>query len=260
MLKQIRIAVLLYILLFVAVGSYLARARARAWDRPLWVDVYLVAAGPGAETHAYMDQVSADEFSGIGAFFTEQARAYGLGVDRPFHFDLVGPTDALPEAPANGALLGTIVWSLSMRWRVAELNWSSDAPSPDLVVFVVFHDPDSRTITERSTGLSKGLIAVAHVFADRRARGRNSMVIAHEMLHTVGATDKYDPRTNMPLYPIGYAEPERRPLYPQTKAEIRAGRMALDPGRARIPSIDEAVIGPATALEIGWDRKARQAD
>ena len=33
--------------------------------------------------------------------------------------------------------------------------------------------------------------------------GPNNVVIAHELLHTVGATDKYDPVTDAPRIPDG---------------------------------------------------------
>jgi len=34
-------------------------------------------------------------------------------------------------------------------------------------------------------------------------------VIAHELLYTLNATDKYDLNTGLPIFPNGYAEPER---------------------------------------------------
>ena len=37
----------------------------------------------------------------------------------------------------------------------------------------------------------------------------NNVIVAHEILHTFGATDKYDPATTQPRYPDGYAEPGR---------------------------------------------------
>ena len=68
----------------------------------------------------------------------------------------------------------------------------------------------SITIRPRSTapdshGMQKGLVGVVHAFADRRHEGANDIVIAHELLHTVGASDKYDLATGAPRYPIGYA-------------------------------------------------------
>jgi hypothetical protein len=97
---------------------------------------------------------------------------------------------------------------------------------------------------------------VVHAFADRRLRSGNNVVIAHEILHTLGASDKYDLATLAPLFPAGYAEPERSPRYPQMFTEIMAGRYALTATRYEMPeSLDEVVVGQATALEIRWVRE-----
>ncbi|MDH3553063.1 MAG: hypothetical protein OER22_10660, partial [Gammaproteobacteria bacterium] len=85
----------------------------------------------------------------------------------------------------------------------------------------------------------------------RRHKGSNNVIIAHEFLHTLGATDKYDPADGQPLAPDGLAEPERKPLYPQRYAEIMGGRIALAANDAVMPkSLKYTVIGPQTASEI----------
>ena len=82
---------------------------------------------------------------------------------------------------------------------------------------------------------------------------QNNMVMLHELLHTLGATDKYDLRTDQPLYPDGYAQPELQPRLPQKKAEIMAGRIPLSEHHAEMPErLADVVIGPKTAREIGW--------
>jgi hypothetical protein len=69
----------------------------------------------------------------------------------------------------------------------------------------------------------------------------------------LGATDKYDPATNQPIFPDGYGEPDRQPLHPQGVAEIMAGRIAVSEEEAEMPdSLVNAVIGEKTAREIGW--------
>jgi hypothetical protein len=84
----------------------------------------------------------------------------------------------------------------------------------------------------------------------------NNVVIAHELLHTLGASDKYDYASLAPLFPIGYAEPEREPLHPQPLTEIMAGRRALDPQTFEMPdSLTEVRVGAATALELRWIRQ-----
>jgi len=159
----------------------------------------------------------------------------------------------MPPLPEPGDMLGTIWWSLRMRWFVTRLNWSADGPTPDITVFALYHDEDSGLTLDRSTALQKGLIAIANLFADRSRRGPNQMIIAHELLHTLGATDKYDPSSNLPLFPDGYADPGQTPLHPQAKAELMAGRIAIDAAGAEMPvSLRKVVVGQATAREIGW--------
>jgi len=84
--------------------------------------------------------------------------------------------------------------------------------------------------------------------------GSNSVVMAHELLHTLGATDKYSAtERNQPRYPDGFAEPHLEPLYPQHSAELMAGRIPITPHEARTPEfLDEVIVGPRTAMEIGW--------
>jgi hypothetical protein len=123
-------------------------------------------------------------------------------------------------------------------------------------LFVLYHDPATLPTVPDSHGLQKGLVGVVHAFAVREMTGANNIVIAHELLHTVGATDEYDLASGAPLYPAGYADPGRKPLYPQAEAEIMAGRRALSPTEFDMPhSLAGVVVGPATAREIRWIRR-----
>ena len=100
--------------------------------------------------------------------------------------------------------------------------------------------------------MQKGLLGVVHAFAVREQNAQNNVVIAHELLHTVGATDKYD-ASGQPIYPQGYAHPNRKPLYPQFRAEIMAGRVPLSPTNSKMThSLRSTVVGQATAREISW--------
>jgi hypothetical protein len=253
MFKRIRIAVLLYALVFALLGNYLTARRSTDWDAELWVDVYPVNGDGSAAVATYVEGVDLRSFEPVEAFLADQARRHGLGLKRPFRLNLAPPLDeSLPPVPKPG-ILGAVAYSLSMRLTTMRLNWSSDRPTPDIVLFVVYHDPATTALIERSGALRKGMIATANVFADDAMRGSNTVVIAHELLHMLGATDKYDPRTGYPTFPDGFAEPARRPRLPQTKAELMAGRIPLGPGDAEIPTtLRDVVIGPATAAEIGW--------
>ncbi len=91
-----------------------------------------------------------------------------------------------------------------------------------------------------------------HVFASRDQQGSNQVVIAHELLHTLGATDKYG-ADDMPRWPDGYGDPAQQPRLPQRRAELMAGRRAISEHVAETPeSLATVVIGDATAREIRW--------
>ena len=140
-----------------------------------------------------------------------------------------------------------------MRWIAMRLAWQSDLPDPDITLFAVYHDSGVSSVLDSSTALRKGLIAIAHVFAEPRQAGSNDVVMVHELLHTLCATDKYSYGTLQPDFPLGYVEPEREPLHPQRFTEIMAGRRAVAPDEAEIPrSLRNVRVGPTTAGEIGW--------
>ena len=104
-----------------------------------------------------------------------------------------------------------------------------------------------------SAGLQRGLTAVVHLFASRAQEAQNRIVIAHELLHTFGATDKYDLAIGLPMYPDGFADPELVPRYPQHRAEIMAVKVPLSATEARMPDgLEDERVGPLTAHEIGW--------
>ena len=124
---------------------------------------------------------------------------------------------------------------------------------PQVRIFVQYHDPSFSRSVPHSVGLQKGLVGVVHAFASNSMTSANNVVIAHEILHTLGATDKYDPATLAPVFPGGYADPEKDPRYPQDFAEIMAGRYPVDVRTFEMPgSLDEVLVGDETAREIRW--------
>ena len=125
--------------------------------------------------------------------------------------------------------------------------------TPDIRIYALYNHPSTAQQLAHSVGLQKGLIGVANLFSVNQMTSDNNFVIAHELLHTLGASDKYDPMSNQPIFPVGYAEPELSPLYPQRYAEIMGGRIPVSPKWSTVPkSLDLVLVGPQTALEIGW--------
>ncbi len=254
MFKRLRIAILLYILVFVALGQWLANWRSRDWNDPLRVGIWLVNGDGTAATDSYLDSIGNDAFESVERFFADQAQAYGVALDMPFRIRLAGELETSPPTPPEqGGWFGVLTWSLRMRWFVTRLHFSYDGPTPDITLFAIYREGAHGGSLDRSTALRKGMIVFANLYAIREMHGSNQMVIAHEVLHTLGAGDKYDLATGLPLHPHGLADPDRTPLYPQLEAELMAGRIALGPNEAATPhSLSQVMIGPATAYEIGW--------
>lgn len=251
--KNLRILLLLLVLFVVAAQTALTHWRTTDWQEPLWVVIYPVN-GDGSQRSAdYIATLKEEDFQEIADFFTREADRYQLGLDEPFTIKLSAPLASQPPAPPrDGNVLAVMAWSLHLRyWSWANDNW--EGPKPDIQMFVKYYDPATSPRLAHSLGLQKGMVGVVNAFAHRKMTGSNNVVIAHELLHTVGATDKYDPATDQPLYPQGFAEPKRVPLYPQHLADLMAGRIPLSDHRAVTPtSLDSVVIGPVTAVEIKW--------
>ena len=250
--RTLRIAILLLVLAFVAMSLWAERTRIAQWDSPLWVAVYPINGAGTPAVDDYVRGLAAADFEPIERYMQAQAHARDVALERPVEMKLAPQVDAMPPAPPReGNMLQTILWSLHMRywaWR----HDTFDGPH-EIRMFVVYHDPARRKRLAHSLGLRKGFLGVVNGFGARRFDGRNNVVITHELLHTLGATDKYDPATGQPVPPAGYADPDRRPLLPQDRAEIMGARIPVTPEKSRMPpSLAATVIGPVTAREIGW--------
>ena len=252
MFKNIRILILIYILFMVAVGTWLSKARTTDWDKPLDIVIYAINADGSTASKKYIDKLQDSSFDDIEEFFQREAKSYQLALEKPVDVSFAGELKEKPPLPPHRASqLSIISWSLKLRYWAWQ---NDDYPYPeDVQIYVLYFDPEKTNTLAHSLGLQKGLIGVVNAFASRDMKKENHVIIAHELLHTVGAIDKYDPRTNQPLYPIGYASPEQSPLHPQKKAEIMAGRIAISGNQAKQPEkLKQVILGEATAIEINW--------
>jgi hypothetical protein len=253
MFKVLRIFILLMIFTGVALGAWRARTQSVEWKYTLPVNIYLVN-GDGSRVAAeYLRSLTVEDFKPIETFMRDEAQRYGRSENASVEIRLGGTiAEQPPVPPRNGSVPEVIVWSLKMRWW-AYLNADTKGPGPQVKMFLLYYDPALSKRLAHSTGLQKGLIGRVNIFASRDMAKQNNVVIVHEFLHTLGATDKYDPETNQPLFPDGYANPELVPLMPQQYAEIMAGRTPVSKNKAATPeSLDDALIGSKTAQEINW--------
>jgi len=81
----------------------------------------------------------------------------------------------------------------------------------------------------------------------------HQIIIIHELLHIFGASDKYQLASGHPIFPDGFASPQKTPLYPQRFAEIMARAIPKNDTDYEIAThLRQTKIGTRTAQEIGW--------
>jgi len=255
--RNIRILILLIVLLWAAVHTTFERYGSTRWKDPLWVGIFPVNADGTPAAQSYVDGIDIGDFADIGEFMTREAHRYGKSLAEPVHIVVYPQVRQRPPELQRGAgVLGTVWWSLKLRWYAWRNADTHGRAPPHIRMFVLFHDPSTLQTVPDSHGMQKGLIGVTHAFASRQMARTNNVVVTHELLHTLGATDKYDYSTGAPLFPIGFADPSRKPLYPQDETEIMAGRRAVTPQSAEMPDgLNTVVVGPATAVEIRWTQR-----
>jgi hypothetical protein len=252
MFRAFRILILLLALLIVAVNGWLAKSRSTDWNNSLWLKIYPINADGSEATERYIEALDVAVFSEIETFLEREVERYGKALSRPVRVELGEPVKEQPPAlPPEPHVLEVILWSLKMRWWVGDVTDRQDDIEPDVSIFVRYHRAMDAPVLENSIGVQKGMFGIVNAYTGRRYAGTNNVIIAHEFLHTLGASDKYEPGTGQPLVPGGLAEPERKPLFPQRYAEIMGGRIALAPDDAVIPkNLRYALIGPLTAAEL----------
>ena len=252
--KNLRILLLIIILAAVALYSKDQRLVTQGWYKPLNVVIFPINADSTPMVDHYIENLSTKDFSSIDEFITRESKKYDLATSTPTITTLGNSVTNLPPKPPgpNANAIRTMIWSLKLRWWASKNTPDSQSNKYRVRIFVLFHEDGEGKKLEHSLGLQKGLLGIVHAFASKKQSKQNNIVITHELLHTVGATDKYDQYGN-PVGPDGLAEPNRSPVYPQRRAEIMAGTVALSATSSKMAnSLKKCVVGKKTAFEIGW--------
>lgn len=249
MWKKIRIAILLAILLIVAVNAW--RDQNQNWTRPIVVLLHPINADGTAETQAYIHQLQTSQFGQVSSYLRQSAQQYQQNTH--FLMLLGRPLQEFPPAvPTIGGFWQSIWWSLKFRYYAWQQHNSAD-PTATVVLYLNYYSPKTRQRLLHSTALERGRIGSVNLFSDAQQNAQNDVVIAHELLHAFGATDKYVLSTGQPMYPDGYADSQQQPLLPQHMAELMAGYIPITPQQSKMPeNLEQTKVGAVTAKEIGW--------
>lgn len=252
--RVLRIAVLLTVLVIVAGTQLIARSKISNWNESLWLTIYPVVADDRPETLEYVSRLNIESFREVGEFLTREGRRYGKPIKDPIKLQFAAILHQRPPPlPAEGNRLAVALWSLKMRWWSWRRQREDDLPDADIQIFILYTRAEQGVMLDRSVGMRKGMYTVVNAFASAAMASSNRVVLAHELMHVFGASDKYDPHTGIPRFPGGFADPDRKPLFPQVMAEIMGGRIPMSANGVRMPrSLEHCVVGPETAREVGW--------
>jgi hypothetical protein len=259
---HVRVGLLVLVLAAVAGWAWdrLGARRARTtWDRPVAVAVLVLGEAPPESVEALSGALDA-----LGASFAaDMARLRGRG-PAPFTFEVVGPLapERLPPTePPEPALLSRAAHAFDL-WRATR---SAHAAAPgfepdahDVRIYLVAQPagPGGRLFVEGLGDLG-GEVGIVRASLDWRDPLLAAAAVSHEVMHCLGASDKYDAMGHA-IEPAGLADPDLLPVHPQRRAEIMVGEIPLAPGRGRLPEhAGEVGIGPVTAAEIGWGAAGR---
>ncbi len=272
--RRIRQSILFILLLSVALWG-LAQWRADhfvfAWDRP--VNVLVVAVSdPRADPledvlrgflSRFLSTGLAFEtnLSGIEKWFQAEYARQTLRSSQPIKCTARGPVRAerappLPP-PADAPFLERWKGTREFLGYFEEMGKREHLvlEGYDAVIFVYFYsdEEEARYAGQHSVASRRSRMGVVFSPVGPRHFARCATLLAHELCHTLGATDKYD--GDQSVFPDGFAEPEKSPRYPQSRAEIMALGIPVSASHeVRVGSLLECVVGRKTAEEMGWER------
>ncbi len=256
--QRVRVFILLGILALVVVFAahdvYGRKAR-KDWDHTLSVAVVLLEDGTldDAAIARFKERTPALE----ARLAAEQAR-WRTGAPKPFELSVFGPVKmhaSPPPAPSEDGVVALAGHSWDM-WRyLGPIDDEAGVASRayDSRIYVVLHEPrgTGATFAEGESEQDGRVGTVGVELADGNVDFA-LIVVAHELFHTLGATDKYDAQGHA-RRPAGLAEPELGES--QRFVELMARTRPTGSGEEKIPDfVDDIAVGPVTAQEIGWTR------
>jgi hypothetical protein len=251
LLLTILAAVLLW-----AGSDYVGRRERTAWHRPVKVALVLALREPVSQ---HTLELLSDRTLELERRLGEEYRRYTGRDFTPFSVTVKGPVgeSAAPPRDDDDGVVDLFKHSARMWWWSRGLDSQANVEwmHYDSRIYLVLKPTSSAGIAfvegESEAG---GRLGVAQADIDPEMVDFSLFVAAHELLHTLGASDKYG-TSGRAIYPFGYADPNRSPLYPQPGAEVMARNVPVGPLRERPPaSLDELYVGETTAREIGWIR------
>ena len=220
--RNIRVVILLSVLAFAAIYTKEQRLNTTSWYQPIEVVIYPINGDGDSKTKHYIQSLTLKHFQDIDNFFIRHSKKYHLIVDKPIFTTLGATIDSHPPSPPadRNSRLEVMLWSMKLRYWTYKNTPDSISNKNRIRLYVLYHQGSDEQALEHSLGLQKGLIGIVHAYAKPKQTRQNAIIMAHEILHTVGASDKYSYQDNQPLYPNGYAQPGRNHYIPSDMLKL----------------------------------------
>lgn len=256
----IRVSILLFILFVVvlyAIADFRRRKERNDWKRTL--DVALVVVHVQGQSAIDPDALAAleDRISALEDRLRIEGERHHPGLGKPFRITLKGPVEVAEAAPSpqTDSAVDLVKQAAAMKSWLHDVDPRAgiDGDQWDTRIYVAARKPASKK-QQFVEGQSEegGHIGNVSVELDASMADLTLIVVTHELMHTLGATDKYDD-LGRSKFPDGFVEPNRQPLYPQPLAEVMSRNRPVSDTKEEIPTkLEQLGIGDLTAREIGW--------
>ncbi len=250
---KFRVTILLLALIGFALVAAHQSIYTRNWNQTLEVTVFPINADGHQATANYIDGLSDNTFSIINRWGVREAKRHDLTLSTPLNVRLGEAIQKPPPVfPHDTTPVHVLLWGLRFRWWAFRNTPDDGGDLTRVRLFVMYYEGIEGQTLSHSLGMKKGLMGLVHAFADSKQTQQNNVVIAHEILHTVGAIDKYN-ASGSPQFPHGFANPNRAPLFPQRNAEVMAGRIPTSHHNSYMAeSLNSVTVNKFTATEINW--------
>lgn len=254
MFKVLRITLLLLVLGSVWTTYSLQKQVSQDWQGTLDIQIIPVLVDEQASTRQFVESLKVKDFAEVSKYLVAQAGRHNRDLEHALQIGLQPPIEKnpppIPEAGAGR--IEIMLWSLKLRWW-AWVNQPPGYHDTQIRLYVLYQSPQTDYQLPHSTGLQNGLIGLINARVNDNNKRIHAVVITHELLHILGAADKYDLISGQPLFPAGYAQPFKQPAHPQRRAEIMARAIPLTETNHKVATrLSQTMIGDLTAREIGW--------
>lgn len=271
--RQGTLGLVLVVVAVWGLANYLDDHRTFAWTRP--VSVVLVAvvdreaplSGPEVDWifQRFASSTSREDgsLSALREWFRREFKRHAGRDEPPLEFTIKGPLRAPSDPPAppdaDASFLERWRGTTSFLKYFEEIGAKEDLllSAYDVAIFAYFYG-EGRTADfqgQRPVAARRTRRGVVYCPLDPGRLPRSTALMAHEICHTLGATDKYE--GDRSIFPDGYADPLATPLYPQERAEIMALGIPLAPDKEDpVNGLIDCVVGEKTAREMGWITRA----